>query len=101
MSARVIVVCPSCAGERELSDSVAWRIRKGQVSGMCASCSWASRRRTHRVEAEARFADRFWSKVEKTAGCWLWTAGTKQGYGQFGAGQVNHYYWPRIIWFFC
>ena len=27
--------------------------------------------------------DRFWSKVEKSAGCWLWTAGLCHGYGQF------------------
>lgn len=25
---------------------------------------------------------RFWSKVEKTDGCWLWTASTSQGYGR-------------------
>lgn len=31
--------------------------------------------------------DRFWKKVQKTDGCWIWT-GTKQqrGYGQIGAG---------------
>lgn len=28
--------------------------------------------------------ERFWSKVEKTEGCWLWTAGRiPEGYGQF------------------
>ena len=28
--------------------------------------------------------DRFWSKAEKTDGCWLWTAATqKGGYGRF------------------
>lgn len=28
--------------------------------------------------------DRFWSKVNKSDDCWLWTAGkTKKGYGQF------------------
>lgn len=30
-------------------------------------------------------ATRFWSKVRKTAGCWLWTASTDhKGYGKFG-----------------
>lgn len=33
--------------------------------------------------------DRFWSKVNKTETCWLWTAGTAQGYGRFGVGQEN------------
>lgn len=28
--------------------------------------------------------DRFWEKVNKTSGCWLWTAGTNtNGYGRF------------------
>jgi hypothetical protein len=26
-------------------------------------------------------AERFWEKVEKTEGCWNWTASKKQGYG--------------------
>lgn len=36
--------------------------------------------------------ERFWSHVEKTGGCWLWTASrSKQGrgYGQFFAGRVR------------
>lgn len=28
-------------------------------------------------------AERFWAKVEKTEGCWNWTAGLSRGYGQF------------------
>ena len=32
-------------------------------------------------------AERFWAKVEKTEGCWNWTAGLNMfGYGQFGLG---------------
>lgn len=34
----------------------------------------------------ATFADRFWQKVHKTETCWLWTAGTSQGYGYIGRG---------------
>lgn len=34
--------------------------------------------------ATEEFADRFWSKVDPTGDCWLWTAYCKpQGYGQF------------------
>ena len=29
---------------------------------------------------------RFWSKVDKTSDCWLWTASTRYGYGQFRIG---------------
>lgn len=32
-------------------------------------------------------ADRFWPKVEKTDGCWLWAGATNRGgYGKIGAG---------------
>ena len=33
---------------------------------------------------------RFWSKVNKTATCWLWTAGYfGNGYGAFGVNRIN------------
>jgi len=45
---------------------------------------------------------RFWSKVNKTSGCWLWTASRTRGYGQFtirfDAGVQEHYYAHRIAW---
>ena len=35
--------------------------------------------------------DRFWSKVEKTDICWIWTASkNNDGYGQFGIGNKNY-----------
>lgn len=36
-------------------------------------------------------ADRFWAKVEKSDGCWLWKAGkfNKTGYGCFKCGGVS------------
>lgn len=34
------------------------------------------------------YEDRFWSKVDKSEACWLWTAGTMQGYGVFST-RVN------------
>lgn len=30
--------------------------------------------------------DRFWSKVDKSGDCWLWTASTENGYGRFWVG---------------
>ena len=34
--------------------------------------------------------DRFWSKVKKTNGCWIWLGGTdKDGYGTFSVNRVN------------
>ena len=39
-------------------------------------------------------AQRFWSKVEFTDSCWLWTAGIRNGYGQFKDGRmVNAHRW--------
>lgn len=36
-------------------------------------------------------ADRFWPKVEKTDGCWVWTAARNRGgYGVFGPGGRGH-----------
>lgn len=44
-------------------------------------------------------SERFWSKVEKTDYCWLWTAGKdKDGYGRFrfdGEKRPAH----RVAWF--
>lgn len=30
---------------------------------------------------------RFWAKVDRSGDCWLWTASTKNGYGQFNINQ--------------
>lgn len=42
--------------------------------------------------ADEKFADRFWSKVDPTGDCWLWTAYTKpDGYGQFTVRKGKFY----------
>lgn len=47
--------------------------------------------------------ERFWSHVEQTEGCWLWTASTvTNGYGQFSpqAGSIvlaHVFAWSRIV----
>jgi len=51
----------------------------------------------------ARAEPRFWSKVEKTDTCWLWTASKNQyGYGTFGVGSdeswlAHRYSWTRLV----
>lgn len=35
--------------------------------------------------------DRFWSKVDKTGDCWLWTAARNGGYGVFGIKGKMHF----------
>ena len=44
--------------------------------------------------------ERFWSKVHKTNACWLWTAGTNNGYGQFKIDGKT-YYSHRIAYEMC
>lgn len=40
--------------------------------------------------------ERFWSKVNKSSGCWLWTASTQTGgYGQFSVLDARGHYVPR------
>lgn len=36
------------------------------------------------------FADRFWNKVEKTAGCWNWLGATTVGYGRVKIAKKAH-----------
>ena len=49
-------------------------------------------------------AERFWSKVEKTPGCWLWTASRgNHGYGQIGVSYPDRKKWKivpahRVSW---
>lgn len=35
--------------------------------------------------------ERFWAKVDKSGDCWLWTASTRNGYGQFFDGERIEY----------
>lgn len=44
------------------------------------------------MKLEADQIEHFWSKVDKTGDCWLWTAGQKnsEGYGGFYVRQINN-----------
>lgn len=58
-------------------------LRKGSVD--------ADGKRGPAVQSESA---RFWSKVDKTGDCWLWTAATfPSGYGQFAVGPP----WRRVM----
>jgi hypothetical protein len=55
--------------------------------------------RTPRLNATA--PQRFWSKVHKTSGCWLWTARVgRDGYGRFrpGGKDTSEIHAQRVAW---
>jgi hypothetical protein len=41
---------------------------------------------------------RFWAKVQKADGCWLWTGALVRGYGSFRAESGRHVYAHRWAW---
>lgn len=52
-----------------------FQLRKGKPRYCSLPCAYAAR-------GKVPLADRFWPKVEKSEGCWLWTAArTPRGYG--------------------
>lgn len=52
------------------------------------------------ARSEVPVEDRFWAKVDKTdpSGCWIWTAATVNGYGQFGVGAYRVVRAHRFAW---
>lgn len=57
------------------------------------SCAFADGREPHKI------AERFWTKVQKSDGCWLWTGGiASSGYGHAGChGRVTTAH--RVAWY--
>lgn len=50
--------------------------------------------------AKQDLATRFWSKVKKSAGCWMWTAGkSPDGYGKFLLSKRETKRAHRVAWF--
>lgn len=64
-------------------------------------CSWLCYRA---VQRSTPVWDRFWAKVRKSDGCWLWTGGRlgQNGYGQFGMRRADGKHYPhyahRVAW---
>lgn len=68
----------------------------GSALAGCATCGTPSKSKycstdCYRVvQRSGSDADRFWSKVNKTDGCWLWTASRSGGRGQQKYGQFTY-----------
>jgi hypothetical protein len=58
--------------------------RPSQARGFCSShySTWWKKNK-HATTKYGSAEDRFWAKVEKSDGCWVWTAATRTGYGLF------------------
>lgn len=61
-------------------------------------CSYCGRRQAY-FPATAGYEERFWGRVQKTPGCWIWLGGvSSHGYGQFRYNGEN---WRahKLSWF--
>lgn len=82
---------------------------------VCVSCRRVCKRNATKycsvecyrdAQRSPSMVDRFWSKVNKTDGCWLWTGATlgrpTHKYGQFttqaAPGKQAHHYAHRVSW---
>jgi hypothetical protein len=81
-------VCPQCDNPFRVN---VWVLRQGHGKYCCKHCADLAR-------AARPFAERFWEKVAKSDGCWLWTGGcSNTGYGAFWLkGQTINAH--RIAW---
>jgi hypothetical protein len=71
-----------CLRGHELTpDNIRTSARK---RGYCRECLTCARQRATKEGLPKRTVqERFWSKVNKTEGCWQWIAGKSLGYGKF------------------
>lgn len=70
------------------------------VKGMCMM-HYERMRRTGSTDAPhlAKAEARFWSNVDKSGSCWIWTSSrNKYGYGRFSVGRENQMLAHRYAW---
>ena len=95
-AARFAVVarnCGHCGAEFRVGS---YRAKEPDRGKFCSpSCYWKAKVGTGRPLAE-----RFWERVEKSDGCWLWTGSkNRKGYGVIGeGGEGRDLIAPRVIW---
>ncbi len=80
----IVLQCVVCG--QEFSDK-----HVGRPSSTCSRACWL---KNYEIQGAKRLADRFWSKVDKSAGpdaCWPWMAGRDKpyGYGIFRLGSKH------------
>lgn len=71
-----------CKHGHEYTPASTWLNKKG--SKVCKTCVLAKRHAAKPLLPKPTTAERFWAKVEKNEGCWLWKASCNEdGYGVF------------------
>ena len=86
--------CLQCSAPFRVKPYVALDPQHGKFCS--PACVWAHRRTVRRP-----LADRFWAKVQKSDGCWLWAGSlSPKGYGKLGTGGRDGIEMPasRIAW---
>lgn len=93
--------CKNCA---RLFRPILDNVRKG-FGFFCSRACARTNRRNYARRPTATPEERFWKKVKKGRGCWLWTGcRNPRGYGRFGLSGKRHGKIEsahRVSWFFA
>lgn len=86
---RVTITCQNCGSPFQARKDHA---ADGRAKFCSRQCSYDSRA-AKRTSAESRF----WSKVDTSGDCWLWTSAATRGYGVIGSNG-SYEYAHRMSW---
>jgi len=85
---KALLTCPSC---KQLFYLPASQLGRAQVIHCSAACRFR--------HAARPLAERFWEKVRKTEGCWLWTGSRdEKGYGRISIPKASPRKASRVSW---
>ena len=90
--------CPKCGIEKP-RDAFGKANRRDGLQTYCKECHRVMLRRGAVTTRAIPVADRFWRHVEKTDGCWIWTASKDaNGYGRINGGQGHPVLATHVSW---
>ncbi len=85
--------------ERHRDELAARRAKEREERAARRPAMLAAKRDAYRADVHARLAERFWSKVVRGEGCWIWAASVDDhGYGRFGIGRLRIEPAHRVAW---
>jgi HNH endonuclease len=93
--------CPKCDEVLPWTEFGVMRNKRNRPASWCKACYRSESRRRYVPHPSKRtFNERFWSKVDKSAGpdgCWIWTASTVNGYGRLDHILAHRYSYEQNI----